>query len=253
MQFERSVLTYCKGLDFDAFLQMRDTVKSELSALSARIALLESSLADNEQKQANILEAIESGAKFQQFETRMVQLEQERTTVKAELDDNRQKYDLRANATVDVSAVRASIDGLLRRMSELEGNELYDVRARLSQHLRRLIVRVAMYPGGYIEKPQFVEKLRAHLVSIGSDAEAVNEHIASRLKLTANVSERFFTMISRSDTIRTIRPNFENPELLDLEVPRDAHGLAAYVTTFGALERLDERASKSPGTAHEGS
>jgi DNA invertase Pin-like site-specific DNA recombinase len=118
-QFERSVLTYCKGLDFDAFLQTRDTVRSELSALSARIALLESSLADNKQKQANVLEAIESGAKFQQFEARIVQLERERTTITAELEETREKYDLRANAKVDVTAVRASINGLLQRLGEL--------------------------------------------------------------------------------------------------------------------------------------
>nr|WP_277396793.1 recombinase zinc beta ribbon domain-containing protein [Paraburkholderia sp. Ac-20336] len=251
-QFERSVLTYCKGLDFDAFLQTRDTVKSELAALAARIAVLESTIVDNEQKQTNILKAIESGMRFQQFEARMVELEQERNALNAELAETRQKYDLRANATVDVTAVRASIDGLLQRLSELERNELYDVRARLSQHIKRLIVRVAMYPGGYIEKPHFVEKLRAHLVNIGTDPKAADEHITSRLKLAPTVNERFFTMISRSDTIRTIRPDLENPELLHLEVPRDAHGLAAYVTTFGALERLKGLASTSQGTEREG-
>ncbi|ONA10953.1 recombinase family protein [Burkholderia pseudomallei] len=247
-QFERSVLTYCKGLDFDAFLQTRDTVKSELAALSARIAVLESSITDNEQKQANILEAIESGAKFQQFEARMVELEQNRMKFNAELDETRQKYDLRANAKVDVTAVRASIDELLQRLSELEGDELYDVRARLSQHIKRLIARIAMYPGGYIEKPFFVEKLRAHLVSKGSDTNAADEYIASRLKLTPNVSERFFTMISRSDAVRMIRPDLENPELLHLEVPDGGH-LIAHAATIGAM--LEKLAAMAQSSSHE--
>ncbi|WP_261534432.1 recombinase family protein [Burkholderia multivorans] len=251
-QFERSVLTYCKGLDFDAFLQTRDTVKSELAALSARIAVLESSITDNERKQANILEAIESGAKFQQFEARMVELEQNRMKFNAELDETRQKYDLRANAKADVTAVRASIDELLQRLSELEGDELYDVRARLSQHIKRLIVRIAMYPGGYIEKPFFVEKLRAHLISKGTDTKETDEYIASRLKLTPNISERFFTMISRSDAIRTIRPDLDNPEILHLQSLGDGQGLGTHAEAIGAmLHRLADIASKSPGSGEK--
>ncbi|CAE6687862.1 recombinase family protein [Paraburkholderia haematera] len=235
-QFERSVLTYCKGFDFDSFLQTRDTVKSELAALSARIAVLESSNADNQLKQANILEAIESGgSKFPQLLAHMDKLEQERTTINAELEETRQKYDVRANATVDVTAVRASIDDLLQRISELEGDELYDVRARLSQHIKRLIVRIAMYPGGYIDKPLFVERLRAHLISMGANTKAADQHIASRLKLAPNVNERCFTMISRSDAVRMIRPDLDNPEVLHREVPEGEQGTAVHAASIGAL------------------
>ncbi|MGT0191454.1 hypothetical protein ACVHYJ_05280 [Burkholderia pyrrocinia] len=164
----------------------------------------------------------------------------------AELDATRQKYDLRANAKIDVTAVRASIDGLLQRIRELEGDELYDMRARLSQHIKRLIVRIAMYPGGYIEQPFFIEKLRAHLVSRGANTNAVDEHIASRLNLTPNVSERFFTMVSRSDAIRTIRPDIENPEMLHLEVPEGAESRTFHAATIGAmLEKLGEMAQSS--------
>lgn len=246
-QFERSVLTYCKGLDFDAFLQPRDTVKSELAALSARIAVLESSITDNEQRQAYLLEAIESGgAKFQQFETRIVQLDKERRQFDTELDEARQKYDLRANTALDVTAVRASIDGLLQRIGELEGDELYDVRARLSQHAKRLITRIAMYPGGYIDKPFLVERWRAYLIRNGVDTKAADEHIASRVKLTPNVNERLFTMISRSDAIRTIRPDLEDPEVLHLDSTEGGQGLAAHAETLGTiLERLAEFAGES--------
>lgn len=249
-QFERSVLTYCKGLDFDAFLQTRDTVKSELEALSAHIALLESSLADNEQKQANILDAIESGAKFQQFEARMVQLEQDRTRLTTELVATRQKYELRANATVDVAVVRASIDGLLQQISELDGDELYDLRARLSQHIKRLIIRIVMCPGSYIDKPFLVEKFRERLIAGGATEDEANAHIAEKLRLTPDVSQRFFTMISRSDAVRMIRPDLDNPEVLHLQTASDAQGLASHGETVGAmLEMLGGIANKFTDTA----
>jgi hypothetical protein len=255
-QFERSVLTYCKGLDFDAFLQTRDTVKSELTALSARIAVLESSTTDNEQKQANILEAIESGgSKFPQLQARMVQLEQERMRLGAELEETRQKYDVRANATVDVTAVRASIDDLLQRISELEGDGLYDVRARLSQHIKRLIVRIAMYPGGYIDKPYLIDKFRERMIASGASVDEANERIAANMRLTPKVSERFFTMISRSDAVRMIRPDLENPELLHLQTVEGGQGLAAHAEPLGAMvamvEKLAEFAKRAQDSAQE--
>ncbi|WP_439671202.1 recombinase family protein [Cupriavidus necator] len=243
--FERSVLTYCKGLDFDELLQSRDSVKSELTALRQAIAALESSIADNERKQANILEAIESGAKFQQFESRAVQLQKERTRLGTELDETKRKYGSRVSAKQDIDAVRSSIDELLKEMHQLGGEALYDMRAKLSQQIKRLITRIAMYPGGYIEKPFFVEKLRAHLVSMGADRETANGHIGSKLKLEPTVSERFFTMVSRSDAVRAIRPDLENPDLLHLQLPDGVNGFAHHAATIGSvLERLAEMRQK---------
>ncbi|MGC2960533.1 recombinase family protein [Paraburkholderia graminis] len=255
-QFERSILTYCKGFDFDSFLQTRDTVNSELAALSARIAVLESSNADNQLKQANLLEAIESGgSKFPQLLARMDKLEQERTTINAELEETRRKYDVRANATVDVTAVRASIDDLLQRISELEGDELYDVRARLSQHIKRLIVRIAMYPGGYIDKPYLIDKFRERIIANGASVDEANERVAANLRLAPNVNERFFTMISRSDAVRMIRPDLENPELLHLQSVESGQGLTAHAEPLGAMvamvEKLAEFAQRAQDTPQE--
>jgi len=244
--FEKSVLTYCKGLDFDEFLQTREAVKSELAALSARIAALEVGITDNGRKQANILDAIESGAKFQQLEARALQLEQEQMRLNADLDETKKKYNHRVSAKTDVKAVRASIDGLFQRMSELTGEELYDLRARLSQHIKRLIARIAMYPGGYIDKPILVERFRAHLISMGLETGAIEGHIASKLRLTPDISGRFFSMISRNDAVRMIRPDSENPDVLHLQRPEEEQGLATHAETIGAmLEKLTEFARKS--------
>jgi DNA invertase Pin-like site-specific DNA recombinase len=250
--FEKSVLTYCKGLDFDEFLQTRETVKSELAALSARIATLEATITDNERKQSNILDAIESGAKFQQLEARALQLEQERTRLNAELDETKKKYNHRVSAKMDVKAVRASIDGVFQRMSELTGEELYDLRARLSQHIKRLITRIAMYPGGYIDKPRLVEKLRSHLVGMGAETQLADALIATKLKLVPNVDERFFTMLSRSDAIRMIRPDIENPELLHLQASDNGQNMAEHAESIAEmLEKLSELAPKSLSGAED--
>lgn len=91
------------------------------------------------------------------------------------------------------------------RTSELANSVPFSapsIRVQSSQHIKRLIVRIAMYPGGYIDKPYLIDKIRARMIASGASEDEANTHIAANLRLTPNVSERFFTMISRSDAVR---------------------------------------------------
>lgn len=221
--FEKSVLTYCKGLDLDEFLQPREGNQSEMAVLNSRIAVLQASRAENESRRLNILAAIEAGAKFQQFQARATQLEQEQVQFESELDTTKKKLEQQANVQIDIQSVRASIDGLLLKMGELTGDELYNLRAMLSQHVKRLITRVVMYPGGHVEKQSSVDQLREDLINMGYDATAADDYIEG-LNTTPNESERFFTMVSRSRAVRIIRPDIQNPEILHLEMPGGQRG-----------------------------
>ncbi|WP_229263471.1 recombinase family protein [Duganella dendranthematis] len=217
--FEKSVLTYCQGLDVEHFLQLDDAATSKITALAEQITLLKASIEDISKKEANIMTAIESGLMVQQFEARARQLEQQRTHVEAELRTVQNRYERAASAKIDIASVRATIDDLVTRMSELSGDELYDLRSELSQQVKRIVGRIAMYPGGYIDKTKFVAAYRKHLLSKGHTQEEVTERIAVELKTTPNPDERFFTMISRTASIRMIKPNNENPEILHFETP----------------------------------
>jgi len=118
----------------------------------------------------------------------------------------------------------------------------------LSQHVKRLITRITMYPGGYIEKKSFVAGLREHLINAGKDAATVDNHITEKLNIEPNPAERFFTMISPSAAVRVIRPDMQNPEILQLDVPGDdvKNNMASHGNAFGAVfEKLAELASKS--------
>lgn len=243
--FEKSVLTYCKGLDLDGFLQPREGFQSEVAVLNSRIAVLQAARAENESRRLNILAAIEAGAKFQQFQARATQLEQEQEQFEFELDTTKKKLEQQANVQIDIQSVRASIDGLLLKMGELAGDELYNLRAMLSQHVKRLITRVVMYPGGHVEKQSSVNQLHEGLINAGYDAKAADDYIEG-LNITPNVSERFFTMVSRSRAVRIIRPDIQNPEILHLEMPGDnaKNNTASHTSVSGAVrEQIREYAS----------
>lgn len=235
--FEKSVLAYCKGLDFTDFLQPRIRIKSEMASLSARVVELEALIGLNEEKYRNILKAIEDGANFSQFQRRAQQLEQEHIQLKFDLNKTKMTYAEQANIKTDVQAIRASIDGLFARMDELEGDDLYDLRATISQHIKRLMSQIYMCPGGYMEKPKYLKKFQEKMIQLGYDKGEIDTCVMNQLKAERNFGERFFIMISRNSSIRVITPESSSPELLRIETSADSmeKGLAEHADTIRTL------------------
>jgi DNA invertase Pin-like site-specific DNA recombinase/ElaB/YqjD/DUF883 family membrane-anchored ribosome-binding protein len=245
--FEQSVLTYCRGLDVENFLQLPGKAKSELTQLEEKIVVLKASLLEIESKESNILEAIEAGAKYQQFEVRARQLAQERTHAEFELRSVQTKYEQHASVKIDIKMVRSTIEEFLAQMNQLSGEALYDMRSALSQQIKRIIARIAMYPGGYVEKPKYIAALRDHLVKKGYDQNEVAEHIAATHKITPNPTDRYFVMVSHNASIRMIKPSLDNPEVMNIEMPEEdpMEHMKLYAEGFGGLmERFKEIALK---------
>lgn len=243
--FEKSMLTYCTGLDVEHFLQLDDAAKTEIKALSDRIAVLKASIESVGSKLTNIMSAIESdAAAIPQFLVRARQLEQERTHLEFELQSAQKKYERTASMKVDIATVRATIDDLVSRMSELTGDDLYDLRVELSQQVKRLIGRIMIYPGGYLEKPSYIAALRVHLLAKGYSPEDIDQHVAAKHNLTPNPSTRFFIAASRTGSIRMIQPSAENPEVLHFQTPDEdvAANMRTHAERIGVLTQvLDKR------------
>jgi len=213
---ERSVLTYCRGLDLDNFLKPNARAESETAELENNMVLMKASIDSIKNKELNIMNAIEEGAKFQQFENRLNQLEHERMQIENDLQFARKKHESIAHAKIDIQLVRTNLDEFIEQMNQLSGDELHDVRSMLSQQVKRIVFRIYMFPGGYIEKPAILASLRANLEDKGLTKSEITEHISSKYKLKPNPQDRFFIMASPTGTIRIIQPNKDNPEVLHL-------------------------------------
>ncbi|MFZ6689308.1 recombinase family protein [Undibacterium sp. SXout11W] len=235
--FEQSVLTYCQGLDLDSFLQPNVKAESETAELADKIVLMKASIDVIKNKELNIFSAVEDGAKYQQFEVRLNQLEQQRIQVEIELQSAQKRHELLLHAKVDIQKVRSNLDDFIQQMGQLSGDELYDVRSALSQQVKRIVSSIAMYPGSYIEKPAYLSALRAHLLEKGYTADEVTEHISTEYKFVANPKERFFTMVSPTGLIRVIHPSSDNPEVLNLAASGDdlAENLKQQVERVGTF------------------
>lgn len=238
--FEQSVLTYCQGLDLDTFLQPDQKATSEMVELSGSIQLMKAEIESIETKEFNILSAIEAGAKFQQFEARARVLSEEREHTETALKTAQKKYEIFSASKIDIESVRSSLTEFINLMNQKNGDELHDLRAALSQQVKRIVSRIAMYPGGYIEKPKYITALREHLLKKGHSLEEIEEHIANSYITTPNQSQRFFNMVSRIGTVRIIRPSEENPEILHLETKQDdlASNMETHFDAVGVMTEV---------------
>ena len=214
--FEKSVLAYCRGLDLDNFLQLSKSSTSEIAELADKILLIKSSIDAIKNKEANILSAVENGADFQPFKVRAKQLEHERIQLEIELQAAQKMHEIRIHAKVDIQTVRSNLDEFLSQMDQLTGEELYNVRSALSQQVKRIVTRIAMCPGGYIQQPTYISALRHHLQNEGHSPKEIQAKLASELKSVSKPKERFFIMASPTGSIRIIQPNKDNPEVLHL-------------------------------------
>lgn len=247
--FEKSMLTYCTGLDIEQFLQPNEAAKTEVSALAEKITVLMGAIESVQNRESHIFSAIESGGKYKQFEARLVKLEQERSHLELELQSAQTKYERSAGMKIDIAAVRATIEDLMSRMDELTGNELFDLRAELSQQVKRLIARVNIYPGGYIEKPGYIVALREHLLTKGHSSQKVNEFVSANSNLSPNPSRRFFIVASHTASIRIIQPSAEDPEILNFETLDLDVGanIRTHVDSIGVLTAVLENRMKAGG------
>jgi len=215
--FEKSVLTYCQGLDLEVFLQEHNNIESERITLEGKIEVLKSAILLIKQKESNILEAIEDGAKYLQFASRSEKLSNECSKAEVELQYMQTQYDQLLRKNFDTDAVRSNIKEFIAQMNKKSGDELHDLRSALSAQIKKILHRIVIYPKGYIDNPKYIERLRKYLLEKGFSPSDVEQQILKEIAKTQGADKRFFTMASFAGAIKVIQPSSENPETLHLD------------------------------------
>jgi hypothetical protein len=109
----------------------------------------------------------------------------------------------------------------LREVSEAlnskQGDEQFLFRAKLNEHLRRVIERLALFPGGKIHTPDEVAHIKAELLQSGRYApEDIDSYVTSELQLTPRKHERFFVIRNRNEVFQILRPDSAAPQIIEV-------------------------------------
>lgn len=145
---EELTLRFCKEVDFAELLNPARAVEKGLEAQRKRVVTLEVGITDKEGKLAKLLTAIESGDVPATIIKRMAELELQLVDAKEVLVEERRLLEQKQSEVTSSADLQRTVVELFERMRGLEGDDLYNLRVRLSERLHRVFEKIKLFPGG---------------------------------------------------------------------------------------------------------
>lgn len=146
--FERTVMTYLKGVDIGNLINSGSSVSAQISSVEKEIAEIRVERDGVAKRIQTLLAVIEQGGNFSTIRDRFAALEESVVLLAAKID-NREKELIRLrDALSDVATVKQSVLTLYERMAQSDDNELFQLRAKLAAQVRKVVARIDVYPGG---------------------------------------------------------------------------------------------------------
>lgn len=142
-QFELLILTYCKGLDPGEILPGNDKVQSELAILRNRLQGVEGEIAQVQRNIDNLLDNLEAG---EPVKDRLRMRQGQKTELEAQWETLARQIAKISSIAQDAEKQLQSVQELIGRMAELDGQGRIDLRLNLRGQLRRLIDEIKVYP-----------------------------------------------------------------------------------------------------------
>ncbi|CAJ0689292.1 hypothetical protein LMG19089_00466 [Ralstonia edaphis] len=231
--FERSFLTFCRGIDLQRLFAATEpeALKARSLSIEERSQAVTAEIEDKRRQVDNLVEAV---ALAKSAPTALVQrigvLEQQL----ADLEEQQKALEVEKLAAASVRREREtaaeSIRELINRMGSLQGEDLLTTRAALAAKIRREIEFVKLYPAGRLHTPEQIEKIKDGLVNAGLEPVQIED----AMKMFRTVPERqgrggrgryasrkdigrFFHIQARNGDFRFVHPDHDDPSIAIVE------------------------------------
>jgi len=142
-RFETLILTYCKGLDPAEIMPGKERIQSELSILKNQLQALEGEIAQADTQINNLLDNLEVG---EAVAVRLKARQEQKVELEKQRNDLGEKIAKASTIEVDTQKQLESIQDLISRMAELDGQERINLRLNLRGQLRRLLDEIKVFP-----------------------------------------------------------------------------------------------------------
>ncbi|MFM0567062.1 recombinase family protein [Paraburkholderia caledonica] len=146
--FERTVMSYLKGVDIGNLINSGSSISAQISSVEKEIAEIGVERDEVAKRIKNLVAIIEEGGNFSAVKDRIAALE-ESAVLLAQKNDDRDKELIRLRSSLsDVVTVKQSVLTLYERMAQSDSDELFHLRARLAAQVRKVVARINVYAGG---------------------------------------------------------------------------------------------------------
>lgn len=148
--FERTILTYCEGLDFADLLDEGGDSKDLATKQLIVVETIRARRSDQRDRLDRLLVAIENGDAPAAIIERIRESEQKLQQLDKELQIEDRKHTELMLLRQDAENIKASIVDLFHQLSSRSGDELYSLRAKVATQIKRVVAKIEVFPGGYV-------------------------------------------------------------------------------------------------------
>lgn len=220
--FEQLVLRFCKAVDLTQVLGVDRRGEIELNTEMQRHERINQEIMDVNRRNQSLLDVLESGSLAEPSQLilgRMKENENKLGSLNAELKQSEETILRLTNSRVDASVQQNLIVALLQQLETLEGDELHLLRIRLSEAIKRVIKRIATYPGGRWYSEEEIENYRRDLIASDEfDDETVNA-MCAKLDAQPNKKNKMLMLEFHNGEHRTV---LSSGKVLDQKTPPPA-------------------------------
>ena len=218
-EFEDSFFELATKTDFADFISQSNDRAERLRSLTDALAIAQQRLAHNKETQRNLVDALGlTVAQPNAIVERLLKLESEAVVLGEEIQQlERDRTSQRLRSTQHAEAI-AALAKVKEQLESTTGDEAFLYRASLNQHLRRVVERISLYPGGLLATEAEAQAAATRLLASGHPPLAVSEVVAAMFRIAPVPAQRTF-VVENSDkrfSDQVLSPEHAIPDLEQL-------------------------------------
>jgi DNA invertase Pin-like site-specific DNA recombinase len=214
---EEAFIRLAKGIDFDRFIKEGADQTKTVRSIGEKITIKQAEREDIDKRKQNLIHALEGSAlhptsiieRIAEHQASIDAIDAEIAALRAELTSANNQESISKN-TLEV------VQELLDQLKTKSGEELYLLRARINENLRRVIRELVLYPGGTIHISDEVVQITQELRATGrySDAD-IEKYAHEMLPTQPRKDDKYFVIKNRDRVLQMLKPDHKFPDILD--------------------------------------
>jgi DNA invertase Pin-like site-specific DNA recombinase len=206
-ELEEEILTFCKSLDFAEVIGKDNNHKAELQETSKLIIKLNSAIDDNMKKISKLIEFVENGdaPNLQSISDRIKSLEDEIIIQKADLDEQINSANQLQAKVLESSGQHEAITQTLEKLKSLSGNDLHDLRLKLSTQIKLAIKNIFLFPGGEWINDTKQRELESNLQLSGYSPREIKDYLKTFEE--PNRKNKFIVIVFKNNHVLRLSHN----------------------------------------------